>query len=484
MFPTFASGLFISPINGSVGATFTATDGTVNNETVVSRRWLLGGVAIGTGLTVASQAAGALVRENTAVGVGGTTVTTSTVVAVGAGGTGLITSAITQNQPGATLRFFQVTASRPFMLTGINNVGIIWDAANGIYSLNLSSAGNGSASGSVQVMLTITPLDGGGVVMQSVTVSLGTIAAPVKVSEGYTANLIGPAGTKLESLPGWATFGSSGTSSVSLDGSGGLIGDGSGSVADNAKAILISPSTRAHQVVTFGLEKGPYNLSGAAFFAAADGYNNGIQIDVWPLDSGPSINVDQFKQAGAFTGIPVGGSCSWGSGTTGTFSFVFSADGNSVTYVLTTAAGVFPSTPVDITGKTLGAKFGFVQSANSRAINGGPIQPGHRITSIAYSVQQTGLSVTSAPASVVGNAATWHLTWDRARIRPTALQHSFDGNTWLTGDSTINNDGAISYTGTAPRCGAADGQFSGVERHGRCCRGPERNTVPVYAPRF
>jgi len=33
----------ISPTTGSVGTMFTATDGTVNNGTVASRRWLLGG---------------------------------------------------------------------------------------------------------------------------------------------------------------------------------------------------------------------------------------------------------------------------------------------------------------------------------------------------------------------------------------------------------------------------------------------------------
>lgn len=82
--PAFTDAPSISPTSGSAGATFTATDGTVNNGTVVSRRWLLGGVAIGTGVTVVPVVAGLLVLENTATGLGGTTVAISAVVAVSA----------------------------------------------------------------------------------------------------------------------------------------------------------------------------------------------------------------------------------------------------------------------------------------------------------------------------------------------------------------------------------------------------------------
>jgi hypothetical protein len=75
----------ISPTSGAVGTTFTATDGTVANGTITSRRWLLGTTAIGTGTTVTPNAAGSLTRENTAVGTNGETITsTSTAVTVSA----------------------------------------------------------------------------------------------------------------------------------------------------------------------------------------------------------------------------------------------------------------------------------------------------------------------------------------------------------------------------------------------------------------
>lgn len=84
LLPAFNAAPSISPSSGVAGTTFTATDGMVSNGSVVSRRWLLGGVVIGSGLTVVPGVAGALVLENTAVGVGETTVTTSAPVAVAA----------------------------------------------------------------------------------------------------------------------------------------------------------------------------------------------------------------------------------------------------------------------------------------------------------------------------------------------------------------------------------------------------------------
>ncbi len=75
----------ISPTSGNVGQTFTATDGTVTNGTLTSRRWLLGTTAIGTGTTITPNAAGSLVLENTATGTNGAVITsTSNAVTVSA----------------------------------------------------------------------------------------------------------------------------------------------------------------------------------------------------------------------------------------------------------------------------------------------------------------------------------------------------------------------------------------------------------------
>lgn len=80
--PNFTVLPSISPSSGNVGDTFTGTDGTVSNGSVVSRRWLLDGTSIGTGTTVVPATAGTLVFENTASGPGGSAVGTSPSVVV------------------------------------------------------------------------------------------------------------------------------------------------------------------------------------------------------------------------------------------------------------------------------------------------------------------------------------------------------------------------------------------------------------------
>lgn len=66
---TFTTQPSISPGSGTAGSTtFTANDGVIANGSFVSRRWLLGTTAIGTGTTVAPSAAGALTLEVTGTG--------------------------------------------------------------------------------------------------------------------------------------------------------------------------------------------------------------------------------------------------------------------------------------------------------------------------------------------------------------------------------------------------------------------------------
>ncbi|SEN50952.1 GDSL-like Lipase/Acylhydrolase family protein [Sphingomonas gellani] len=67
--PAFTSNPSISPGSGSADATFTGIDGAMNNGgSILGRRWLLNGTAIGTGTTIVPGAAGALVLENTGTG--------------------------------------------------------------------------------------------------------------------------------------------------------------------------------------------------------------------------------------------------------------------------------------------------------------------------------------------------------------------------------------------------------------------------------
>ena len=80
--PVFTVQPSISPASGVAGATFTATDGSANNTTGYTRRWLLNGTSIGTGSTVVPVTAGALSLEVTATGPGGSTIATSAAVTV------------------------------------------------------------------------------------------------------------------------------------------------------------------------------------------------------------------------------------------------------------------------------------------------------------------------------------------------------------------------------------------------------------------
>jgi hypothetical protein len=84
--PSFTAQPSISPSSGSVGQSFTGSDGTVSNGTVASRRWLLNGAQVSTAEIYVSTAAGSLVYEVTATGAGGTTIATSTSVNVAAVG--------------------------------------------------------------------------------------------------------------------------------------------------------------------------------------------------------------------------------------------------------------------------------------------------------------------------------------------------------------------------------------------------------------
>ena len=68
--PAFTAQPSISPTSGTVGQTFTGTDGTITNGSVSARQWLLNGTAISgaTGATYVSQAAGSLTYQVTATG--------------------------------------------------------------------------------------------------------------------------------------------------------------------------------------------------------------------------------------------------------------------------------------------------------------------------------------------------------------------------------------------------------------------------------
>jgi hypothetical protein len=85
--PSFDAQPSIVPNSAAVGQSFTGSDGTVSNGTVVSRRWMLNGVQVSTAAIYVGTAAGSLVYEVTATGAGGTTIAPSPAVTVSAAGT-------------------------------------------------------------------------------------------------------------------------------------------------------------------------------------------------------------------------------------------------------------------------------------------------------------------------------------------------------------------------------------------------------------
>lgn len=81
--PAFTTQPSISPTSGTAGSTlYAATPGTVSNGSVVSRVWLLNGVAISNGVTALPASSGTLAYQETASGPGGTTTSTVQVAAV------------------------------------------------------------------------------------------------------------------------------------------------------------------------------------------------------------------------------------------------------------------------------------------------------------------------------------------------------------------------------------------------------------------
>lgn len=80
--PVFTVQPSIAPSSGTIGDTFSGSDGSASNTTSFTRRWLLDGTSIGTGTTVVPIAGGSLVLEATAHGPGGDTAATSSSVTV------------------------------------------------------------------------------------------------------------------------------------------------------------------------------------------------------------------------------------------------------------------------------------------------------------------------------------------------------------------------------------------------------------------
>jgi hypothetical protein len=127
--PVFTTQPSISPTSGTAGTTtFTATDGAASNATSYTRRWLLNGAPIGTGVTIKPSVAGSLVLEVTAHGPGGDSApatTAAVTVSAGTGSPSIIVPRSLVTKSGNTYAFtadrttnLSVAESIPYKLAG------------------------------------------------------------------------------------------------------------------------------------------------------------------------------------------------------------------------------------------------------------------------------------------------------------------------------------------------------------------------------
>jgi hypothetical protein len=356
-----------------------------------------------------------------------------------------------QSQPGATLRFFQATLDRAATLTGISDNATIWDAANGLWSLKSLAVGDGSAARSAQVMLTATPADGSGAVSQTVTVSLNVALAPAQISEHAATLFTGDAGKKAEAFAGWALYGNAGPSNYATDGTGALVNDNSNLFYGS---LLMSPSTASglSGTITFGKSTN----GGAEVALLSDGGGNAIIVEMGVTAYDGLLIRSYFAYKSGNPGVDYtdvsGIAVPWDADGHASLIYSVSIDKKTLKIGLKGSAN---TVTIDLTKyPDLGTKCGLL----SGNWYGNPaLKEGAKITSVDYAVLASTLTVSNAPRTTTSNQATYGFAW--TGTKPTGIQHSFDLQTWFTGDSTVSADGTTSYTATSPSGGMKTPSF-------------------------
>lgn len=250
--PVFTVQPSISPASGVAGATFTATDGSANNTTGYTRRWLLNGTSIGTGSTVVPVTAGALSLEVTATGPGGSTIATSAAVTV--------TSTPTPTPAFVTNPSISPTsgdANTTFTGTNgtMNNGGTVLSRR---WLLDNSAIGTGSSVvPSVAGSLVLENTGTGGVVARSTAVTVSAVApmldalsvSPNSAVNGtaYSGTVVGRTADSTLSLSG---AGAAGLSINSVTGaiSGTPTANGAVNIVETLAGAANSPRTTASAV--------------------------------------------------------------------------------------------------------------------------------------------------------------------------------------------------------------------------------------------
>jgi hypothetical protein len=174
--PSFTVAPSITPGSGTTATTFAANDGTVEDGAINGRRWLLSGIAIGTGATVKPDSAGSLVLEVSALGTGGLTTAKSNAVTVAAipapGFSGNPTISPTSGTTAATY-----TAADPTVSNGAITLRqwLLGTTVLGTGTTIVPGSGN---RGSLTRKVTALGTDGSIITITSAAVTVSAIPAP------------------------------------------------------------------------------------------------------------------------------------------------------------------------------------------------------------------------------------------------------------------------------------------------------------------
>ncbi|WP_031394160.1 LamG-like jellyroll fold domain-containing protein [Sphingomonas sp. STIS6.2] len=197
--PAFTTQPSISPTSGTAGSTvYAATPGTVSNGSVVSRAWLLNGVAISNGVTAVPASSGTLTYQETASGPGGTTTSTVQVAAVTAAATAPTPAPSFTSQPSISPNSGTAGATT-FAATGgnVSNGSITsrsWTINGTVISTGLTASPASSGTLTYQEAAT-GPGGTAQSTVQQVTVASAAAAAPAFTSQPTVSPSTGTAGT-------------------------------------------------------------------------------------------------------------------------------------------------------------------------------------------------------------------------------------------------------------------------------------------------
>ncbi len=407
--PAFTAQPSISPTSGTAGSTvYAATPGTVSNGSVVSRAWLLNGVAISNGVTAVPASSGTLTYQETASGPGGTTTSTVQVAAVTAAATAPAPAPSFTSQPSISPNTGTAGATTFTATPGnVSNGSItsrLWTINGTVISTGLTASP--ASSGTLTYQETATGPGGTAQsTVQQVTVATAAATAPAFTAQPTISPSNGTAGTTTyTATPGTVSNGTITSRAWALNGS--VISTGLTAAPASAGTLTYqeyatgtggsassSVLTRSVSAAAPTLTLSPTSLSIASNAAAGTLVSNianvpaGVTPSVTPNDGRLVIAGD----ASAGWKVVVGMSAL----SAGTLNFSVAATGaNGASGVLTVTAAIMSSLIVQIGDsipfaartsgysaiKNMGYDSSLVTIDNTRA------QDGHSLAQIAADV--------------------------------------------------------------------------------------------------